>query len=466
MASRDFAILSLPDLVHATGHIDRSLLPYYLLLHGWQELFGAGAVSLRLPSVVAAAVAVAFTADAARRLWGLVGGAVAGVALALDGVFLGYAVEARPYALVVTCVALATWALVVQRGLPEPRRWPWGVYAVATGLAVLFNVFAVLVVPVHVLLVRRAGLVRSWLLACVVPVGCSALALASSWSQREQVGWVQRIGARAAVDGLVGQTGLSRHAALLALALLLSVAVQLRDRSLDDAWLTAVGLLMFPALALFVVSLVLQPVFVTRYLATTTYAAALLLGSGARAAVALVRPEGRPATAVRGGLAAGSVTALGIAALVVTSAPGLRTTVSTTVKYGDDFVALDRAIAASVRPGEALVVPQTFSAGGFAGGVAYYGSDAGLADAVEAALRGAGEPNAYLRRVTGTADGRFVTSAVDGTVSGVVWMVEPAFLAGEDLVAQLPGCAAGGTTEQVTQSLALVRLECTGSSPG
>src|SRR5439155_265575 len=50
------------------GHIDAVITPYYLLMHAWIAAAGTSATALRLPSVLAMAVAAVVTSVIGRRL--------------------------------------------------------------------------------------------------------------------------------------------------------------------------------------------------------------------------------------------------------------------------------------------------------------------------------------------------------------------------------------------------------------
>lgn len=63
---------NLPDLIRMLGIIDAVHGFYYLLLRGWAALFGVFEVALRLPSLLAVAVAAGLVVVIGRRIGGLV----------------------------------------------------------------------------------------------------------------------------------------------------------------------------------------------------------------------------------------------------------------------------------------------------------------------------------------------------------------------------------------------------------
>ncbi len=168
------------DLVHAL---------YYALMHVIFDLFGAGLLSLRLPSVLAMAAAAGGVGLRGLRLAGPRAGMVAGLVFALLPQVQKYAQEGRSYALVCALIAWATCALVanVERG----NRWRWTVYGLTLLVACLLHEFAVLALVAHgvTLLVSRPskGVLRAWsVTAAGVVTGLLPLAVVSA-GQSEQV---------------------------------------------------------------------------------------------------------------------------------------------------------------------------------------------------------------------------------------------------------------------------------------
>ena len=144
------ATLSWADLGTLLGNIDRVLALYYTIMHGWIGLLGDDPTSLRLPSVVAMAIAAGATGLIGHRLLDAPSGLVAGALFAMLPTVSRYAQEARPYAFAIAAATLATWLLLV--ALDRPR-WPWWLlYAVMVGLAGYFHVVALTVLGAHAVL--------------------------------------------------------------------------------------------------------------------------------------------------------------------------------------------------------------------------------------------------------------------------------------------------------------------------
>jgi len=151
------ALLRHTDVVHGA---------YYMCIHVVITLFGRSATAVRLPSVVATAVAAGFLAVLAMwlaasngALWPRVRGLLAGLLYAAAPSVTRYAQEARSYATVTAFVVIATYLLV--RALEDGRRrWRLG-YGAAIALAGLFNLLALLIVPAHGVIVLIATARRS-----------------------------------------------------------------------------------------------------------------------------------------------------------------------------------------------------------------------------------------------------------------------------------------------------------------
>ena len=150
--SQIFALLHHTDAVHGA---------YYILVHFVVDVLGTSAAALRLPSLVAMAVACAFTAAITRRLALMAGapfadftGVCAGVVFAVLPFMIRYAQEARSYAIVTMLATIATYMLL--RAICDGRRW-WVAYAVAVGLCGLFNIFGLLILVPHGVSLAIAG---------------------------------------------------------------------------------------------------------------------------------------------------------------------------------------------------------------------------------------------------------------------------------------------------------------------
>ena len=168
----------LPRVFAMLAHTDAVNGAYYVLMHTWAGVAGTSPTALRLPSLLAMAVAAMVTAATGGRL------ARAGrlPAPALTGVVAGllftaapqatrYAQDARAYGLVTMCATAATYPLL--RALTDGRwRW-WTAYGAAIIAVGLFNLLAFLLVGAHGVTVWIARARQRAALASARPPGAA-----------------------------------------------------------------------------------------------------------------------------------------------------------------------------------------------------------------------------------------------------------------------------------------------------
>ncbi|MDX3378295.1 glycosyltransferase family 39 protein [Streptomyces sp. ME02-6991-2A] len=294
---------STAETVHMLANVDVVHGLYYLLMHGLFDLFGPGTAVLRLPSVVAMAVAASCVAALGHRLAGPWAGLGGGLALGLLPAVQFYLQEGRPYALVAAGAGISTLLLVTLlegRG----RAVHWVAYGGTVALGGLLNWLSLMILPAHLatLLWSRADRAtgRRWAAAAVAAVACVLPLVLFSRSQSAQVSWIPP---------------LTWHM-LIGPAILLAIggAGALLDRPRADGTrpdqprsdrprarrlsAAAVGLplLAVPQLGLVGLSLI-QPLFLDRYVLFSLLGLALLIGVAIGAAVEAVarrRPRAAP----------------------------------------------------------------------------------------------------------------------------------------------------------------------------
>ncbi|MFE4664691.1 glycosyltransferase family 39 protein [Streptomyces sp. NPDC056716] len=288
----DMARRELPQLWGTLANADAVHGLYYLLMHGLFRLTGDSAdplLVLRLPSVLATAVACGTLALLGLRLAGPRAGLLAGLTFAVLPQVQRFAQEGRSYAIVCALVIWATYLLV--RAVETGARRIWAGYAAVLLGACLLHEFAVLALLAHAVavpVVRR----RAWLHAALpVCVLLAPLALLSV-GQSEQVAWIGGIEA-VAVAAFVGMSGMG-----VACAALLRRRDGLRIAARDGGRPAsgpaprgglpglALALLIVPPAVLLLVSLA-KPLYSDRYVLYANAGAALLIG----AVLARVRPR-------------------------------------------------------------------------------------------------------------------------------------------------------------------------------
>ncbi|MFJ7157996.1 hypothetical protein ACIQUQ_24100 [Streptomyces sp. NPDC101118] len=347
---------TLPEIWHLVASVDAVHALYYALVHALFALDPhPGEVVLRLPSLLGAAATAALVAELGVRLARPRVGLWAGLAYAVTPLVSRYAQEGRSYALVGALVALATVLFTARR---------WGGYAVVLAAAGLLHVFALLVVPAHLLSLRLAGYPpadrRRW--AVATGAACAAVVplLCRSRGQSGQVGWLERPGAEA-VGQLVAAFAGPVPAVTAVVPALAAAGIWAAPRV---AAVAAPLLLVPPALLLGVSQL--EPLYYDRYVLFALPGLPLLAAAGfdalpaalsavpsrwraARSAEAAAPPARRPA-AVAYGLAGVLLVAAGLWAQYA-----VQVRLRTPESRGDDFAAVARAARTLVRPGDAVL---------------------------------------------------------------------------------------------------------------
>ncbi|XIG75437.1 hypothetical protein C1N81_20115 [Streptomyces sp. SGAir0957] len=272
---------STAEIWHMLGNVDVVHGCYYLLMHVLFEWFGAGTTTLRLPSVLATAVAAATVGAIGRRLAGPWAGLAAGTAFALLPAVQFYLQEGRPYALVAACAGGATLLLVTL--LQGEGRMPgrWAAYGATIVLGGLLNWLSLLILAAHLVTLVRIRAERrvwlSWAAAASVATCCVLPLVIFSRGQSAQVSWIPPL----TWHMLIGP------GILLGIGCVGTLADASRRHRLSLSAI-ALPLLALPQLALIGVSLI-QPLFLDRYVLFSLLGLALLIGSLVDAAVRFVR---------------------------------------------------------------------------------------------------------------------------------------------------------------------------------
>ncbi|MFI6319450.1 glycosyltransferase family 39 protein [Nonomuraea sp. NPDC050556] len=278
LATLSAAARSIDGLFELSQNIDGHFLPYYLFMHFWVKA-GTAELWLRLPSAIAIAVAAGFLGDLGRRLHSARAGLTAGVLLAVLPSVSYYGAFARPYAFAAAAVVVSFWAL--HRAKESDR---WVLYGVTVALVGCTHLFAVLVLPAHLVVGRLRALPA--LAAGCVPAAALAIL---GYGERHAISWIPQKGPDVLLKFpkmAAGDMGVG----LLLFAAAIAGVVLLVKR--DSEWAGALlGWLVLPPLLLLAVSHLVTPVYVDRYLFVTAPAlalgAALLVADRLWAAIAL-----------------------------------------------------------------------------------------------------------------------------------------------------------------------------------
>jgi mannosyltransferase len=273
---------SVPELWHLLGQVDAVHGLYYLLMHALFSCFGASTTTLRLPSVLAMAVAAGCVTAVGHRLAGARAGVGAGLAFGLLPAVQFSLQDGRPYALVSAGAGISTLLLVtVLQGGGRTARWV--AYGGTVLVCALLNWLSLLVLPAHLatLVWTKAGrAVRArWAVAASVAVGGALPLILFSRTQSHQVAWIPPL----TWHMMIGP----------AVLLALGGAGALLDRPrAGRPSVAAVGLplLAVPQLALAGISLV-QPLFLDRYILFSMLGLALLIGTALDAVARSAHPR-------------------------------------------------------------------------------------------------------------------------------------------------------------------------------
>jgi mannosyltransferase len=247
---------------------------YYAVDKAFTDLAGHSEWALRLPSVVAAALAVLVVYLLGRRLLDPLTGAIASFAVAVNPFVVIWSQQARSYAFVLLAGSASTLALI--HVLQRPAVTRWGLYALVASLGLVVHPFVGLVVPAHVVAVAlrrpRVSLPPAVAAFAVVALVAARIAVAVGSRDEQLTAWIQQPGVGDVVEGLVLVAGISP------LALAASAAGAFTARRLGvESWKQA--LLAAWALGPFAVTIAVsfvKPVFAPRYLVEAVPAFALL----------------------------------------------------------------------------------------------------------------------------------------------------------------------------------------------
>ncbi len=369
----DAAHRSLPQIIALLQHTDAVNSAYYLVMHAGIAFLGTSAVALRLPSLLAMAVAAVATsaigqwlARAARLPAPALTGTVAGLLFTAAPQVTRYAQEARSYGIVTMCAAIATYLLL--RALGSGRWHWWAGYGLAVEVAGLFNLFSLLLVIAHGVTLgigrarQRPALappgtavtvrISRWLAATGAALVVLSPLMALGFGQRKQIGWLVPPGPTAISHLVVSFAGSKLLVPLVALIALAGVAgcLTASPRVPVDAVTFALPWLVLPASILVVASQV-HPVFDARYIVFTMPALALMCAIGLSwlARFAALTPLGRS----RGALAwlPAALALVMFAAFALGPQRALRRPVS----RPDNLRKTSAIVAACERPGDAVL---------------------------------------------------------------------------------------------------------------
>jgi mannosyltransferase len=343
---------SLGQLWQMLSNVDAVHGLYYLLMHGWFQIFPPTEFWSRVPSGLAVGGAAAGVVVLGKQFSSRVVAVASGVVCGILPRATWAGIEARPYA--VSMMAAVWLTVLLVRAARRNSASVWLSYGVVLAISILLDMYLVLLSLAHVAFIvlfwrRRTVLARFAITA--VLTGCAVTPfMVTATGQAHQISWIAPIGRRTIEDVAVQQyfersppfAILSALVVAAAIVLWLSTFAQLMES--DRQLLTlAIAWLVIPTALIVIWSAAVHPIYTPRYLTFTAPAMALVLG------VCIATVASRP-------WAAAALVAL----FAVIAAPNyIRAQRNPYAKYGMDYSQVADLITAKAAPGDCLLVNDT-----------------------------------------------------------------------------------------------------------
>lgn len=341
---------SVPELWRMLHNIDAVHGLYYLVMHGWFAIFPATEFLTRLSSCLTVGIAAAGVVVLGRRLSTRTVAVSAGVAFAILPRITWAGIEARSYALT---AAAAVWLMVLLVTVVRRRTAAlWTLYGLALVVSTVLNVFLVLMVLVHAVVVaalaRRRAVLAQWALTATVSLAVVAPFLTYCRTQIQQVRWISPPSWHTVLE--VTREQYFDDSALFAILAGLMLAAPLASRGLRSTVsrdrtliIICIAWIALPTVTLIGYSIVLEPIYYPRYLCYTSPAMALLL---AVCTAALARTRER-------------VAAVMVVFALAATPNYLLHQRGPYAKEGMDFSQIADVITANAAPGDCLILDNT-----------------------------------------------------------------------------------------------------------
>jgi mannosyltransferase len=277
---------SIPDLWRMLGHIDAVHGLFYLLMHGWFSLFPVTEFWSRVPGCLAVGIAAAGVVVFARQFLPRTTAVCAGVVFAILPRVTWAAAEARSYALTAAAAVWLTVLLVT--AVRRHRRRLWVFYTLALMLAILLNLYLVLLVPIYAavtpVLRRDKSVLRWWVLTSALAMAASTPLLLLAQGQSFQVAWIYPLNWHNVLDVLLHQyfDNSVPFAILAGLIFVAALTIRMRGgwHSLGDTrrvLIICAAWMVVPTAISLIYSAIGDPLYYPRYLFFTTPAMAVVL---------------------------------------------------------------------------------------------------------------------------------------------------------------------------------------------
>lgn len=274
----------LGDLLRMLAHIDAVHGAYYVFMHVVTAVLGTGVVAVRMPSVIAGAVAAGGTAMLGRRLADERTGLFAGLLVAASPLISRYSQEARQYSIATALAVVATCLLV--RAVDRGDRRAFAAYAASIALVGWIHLFTLLLLPAHALALwtvrRERALLIKWSLAVIAGLAAVLpVALVALPQSGKQVEWIPKPDGehiKALLDFMAGS-----HWLIVPMLILMALALwrPFDGPSRVDLRVAALAWAFAPPALLLGVSFI-EPYYVLRYVVFCLPGVALLAAGGLR----------------------------------------------------------------------------------------------------------------------------------------------------------------------------------------
>ncbi len=198
---------SLPQLWQMLGNVDIVEGLYYLLMHGWFDVFPPTEFWSRTPSGLAIGGPAAGLVVLGKQFSSRTVAVASGVVCAILPRTTWAGIEARPYAFSMMAAVWLTVLLI--RATRRDDAWVWLCYGLVLAMSVLLDVYLLLLSPVYVVFIcafrRSRTVVLRFALASVL-AGCALTPfLIAAIGQTHQISWVAPIGHRTIEDVAIQQ---------------------------------------------------------------------------------------------------------------------------------------------------------------------------------------------------------------------------------------------------------------------
>ncbi len=249
--------------------LENNMALYYATLWAWQVL-GEDEFTLRLLSVIFALLTIPVLHVLVRGLFDVRTALTADFLLVANRLFLEYAGEARTYSMLLFLCTLAT--LLFVQGIQRPRWWIWGWYAVVLAAATYAHYFGFLMVFAHAAALAWRGRDGVPWRSFLMSIGLVVLLLVPLFLTRprnlSQVDWIEPTSPAELFYLAVYMCGGKAPLLVVAGCLMVFTAMWWRRAFADRSWALWLVFtwLVVPILIAFAASMLIKPVFMTKYL--------------------------------------------------------------------------------------------------------------------------------------------------------------------------------------------------------